>query len=182
MQALYTFRTQIVRHRSRRARMWNMGLLFLIYYCVSIYSAKGDEKAEIPPDVGMLPEAPDADIPTESEGPTSIPYVTSEVSAQGNPSWQYTVYLSDSLSTGQRCSARYNTGHAHSWRCAHLATQTLQLHAASHRAISGAADEQMGATARRPHPAHPGGDIHLLRPGHCVRRVLCGQSGQAVRG
>lgn len=74
-------RTQIVRHRSRRARMWNMGLLFMIYYCVSIYSAKGEgEKAEIPPDVGMLPEAPDADIPTESESSTINPYVSSEVS------------------------------------------------------------------------------------------------------
>lgn len=61
--------------------MWNMGLLFMIYYCVSIYSAKGEgEKAEIPPDVGMLPEAPDADIPTESESSTLNPYVSSEVS------------------------------------------------------------------------------------------------------
>ncbi|XP_036347320.1 probable sodium/potassium/calcium exchanger CG1090, partial [Rhagoletis pomonella] len=37
---------QIVRRRSRRARFWNMGLLFLIYYCVTVYSAKGDEKPE----------------------------------------------------------------------------------------------------------------------------------------
>lgn len=182
MQTLYTFRTQIVRHRSRRARMWNMGLLFLIYYCVSIYSAKGDEKAEIPPDVGMLPEAPDADIPTENEGSTPFPFVTSEVSALGNPIRQYTIYSSSSSAIGKRCTARYNTGHAYTWRSAHLATQTHQLHAASHRTISGTADEQMGATTRRPRSAHPGGDIHLLRPGHCVRRVLCGQSGQVVRG
>ncbi|XP_052836109.1 probable sodium/potassium/calcium exchanger CG1090 isoform X2 [Drosophila gunungcola] len=38
----------IVRRRSRRARMWNMGLLFLIYYCVSVYSAKGDTKEGLP--------------------------------------------------------------------------------------------------------------------------------------
>ncbi|XP_067618608.1 probable sodium/potassium/calcium exchanger CG1090 [Eurosta solidaginis] len=36
----------IVRRRSRRARMWNMGLLFLIYYCVTVYSAKNDAKQE----------------------------------------------------------------------------------------------------------------------------------------
>ncbi|KAH8417477.1 hypothetical protein KR222_000726 [Zaprionus bogoriensis] len=63
--------------------MWNMGLLFLIYYCVSIYSAKGDEKAGIPLDVGALPEAADADIPTEraplEEDTTSNPIGTSEV-------------------------------------------------------------------------------------------------------
>ncbi|XP_017057115.1 probable sodium/potassium/calcium exchanger CG1090 [Drosophila ficusphila] len=48
----------IVRRRSRRARMWNMGLLFLIYYCVSIYSAKGDTKEgqPLPLDVGSLAE------------------------------------------------------------------------------------------------------------------------------
>ncbi|XP_016932316.3 probable sodium/potassium/calcium exchanger CG1090 [Drosophila suzukii] len=48
----------IVRRRSRRARMWNMGLLFLIYYCVSIYSAKGDVKEgqSMPLDVGGLAE------------------------------------------------------------------------------------------------------------------------------
>ncbi|BFF88858.1 probable sodium/potassium/calcium exchanger [Drosophila madeirensis] len=48
----------IVRRRSRRARMWNMGLLFLIYYCVSIYSAKGDtrEGSALPLDVGSLAE------------------------------------------------------------------------------------------------------------------------------
>ncbi|EDV42864.2 uncharacterized protein Dana_GF18207, isoform A [Drosophila ananassae] len=46
----------IVRRRSRRARMWNMGLLFLIYYCVSIYSAKGDTKESLPLDVGSLAE------------------------------------------------------------------------------------------------------------------------------
>lgn len=68
----------IVRRRSRRARMWNMGLLFLIYYCVSIYSAKGDEKAEIPLDVGMLPEAADADVPTDDVGSTPNPFSTSE--------------------------------------------------------------------------------------------------------
>lgn len=99
MQALYTFRPQIVRHRSRRARMWNMGLLFLIYYCVSIYSAKGDEKAEIPPDVGMLPEAPDADIPMENELSTPFPFLTSEVSAQGKPIRQFTIYSSSSFSS-----------------------------------------------------------------------------------
>lgn len=101
MQALYTFRTQIVRHRSRRARMWNMGLLFLIYYCVSIYSAKGDEKAEIPPDVGMLPEAPDADIPMENELSTPFPFLTSEVSAQGKPIRQFTIYSSSSSAIGK---------------------------------------------------------------------------------
>lgn len=26
--------------------MWNMGLLFLIYYCVSVYSAKSEGKTE----------------------------------------------------------------------------------------------------------------------------------------
>lgn len=36
--------------------MWNMGLLFLIYYCVSIYSAKGDSKESLPLDVGSLAE------------------------------------------------------------------------------------------------------------------------------
>jgi len=38
--------------------MWNMGLLFLIYYCVSIYSAKGDTKdgQVLPLDVGALAE------------------------------------------------------------------------------------------------------------------------------
>ncbi|XP_017081708.2 probable sodium/potassium/calcium exchanger CG1090 [Drosophila eugracilis] len=38
--------------------MWNMGLLFLIYYCVSIYSAKGDSKEgqPLPLDVGSLAE------------------------------------------------------------------------------------------------------------------------------
>ncbi|EDV92624.1 GH18869 [Drosophila grimshawi] len=46
-----------------------MGLLFLIYYCVSIYSAKGDEKAELPLDVGMLPEAAEADVLTEANVP-----------------------------------------------------------------------------------------------------------------
>lgn len=84
MQSPHTFRAQIVRHRSRRARMWNMGLLFLIYYCVSIYSAKGDEKAEIPTDVGMLPEAPDADIPTASVSSTTKPNASSEVSHTTN--------------------------------------------------------------------------------------------------
>ncbi|XP_005191595.1 probable sodium/potassium/calcium exchanger CG1090 [Musca domestica] len=34
--------------RTRRARMWNMGILFLIYYCVTVYSAKnGDESAPL---------------------------------------------------------------------------------------------------------------------------------------
>ncbi|ALC46126.1 CG1090 [Drosophila busckii] len=67
----------IVRQRSRRARMWNMGLLFLIYYCVSIYSAQGDTKADLPLDVGMLPEAADADIPTEMPGTSPNPLLLS---------------------------------------------------------------------------------------------------------
>lgn len=72
---------QIVRHRSRRARMWNMGLLFLIYYCVSIYSARGqDNKPDIPLDVGSLPEAADADVMSESESSTPNYLLTSEVS------------------------------------------------------------------------------------------------------
>ncbi|XP_064550272.1 probable sodium/potassium/calcium exchanger CG1090 isoform X2 [Drosophila montana] len=71
----------IVRHRSRRARMWNMGLLFLIYYCVSIYSARGqDNKPDIPLDVGSLPEAADADVMAESESTTPNYYLTSETS------------------------------------------------------------------------------------------------------
>lgn len=31
-----------------------MGILFLIYYCVTVYSAKSDEKTEKPFDVGNL--------------------------------------------------------------------------------------------------------------------------------
>ncbi|XP_020716338.1 probable sodium/potassium/calcium exchanger CG1090 isoform X2 [Ceratitis capitata] len=42
----------IVRRRSRRARMWNMGLLFLIYYCVAVYSAKSEDNKD-----GMLNSA-----------------------------------------------------------------------------------------------------------------------------
>ncbi|XP_060648112.1 probable sodium/potassium/calcium exchanger CG1090 [Drosophila nasuta] len=68
----------IVRRRSRRARMWNMGLLFLIYYCVSIYSAKGDEKADIPLDVGALPEAADADVPPELVNTSPNPMLSTE--------------------------------------------------------------------------------------------------------
>ncbi|XP_030562677.1 probable sodium/potassium/calcium exchanger CG1090 [Drosophila novamexicana] len=71
----------IVRHRSRRARMLNMGLLFLIYYCVSIYSARGqDNKPDIPLDVGSLPEAADADVMPESESSTPNYFLTSEAS------------------------------------------------------------------------------------------------------
>ncbi|XP_075152322.1 putative sodium/potassium/calcium exchanger CG1090 [Haematobia irritans] len=37
----------VISRRSRRARMWNMGILFLIYYCVTVYSAKeGDNKLD----------------------------------------------------------------------------------------------------------------------------------------
>lgn len=57
--------------------MWNMGLLFLIYYCVSIYSAKGDTKeASMPLDVGSLAEdAGDAEANGE---------VPPETPAEGN--------------------------------------------------------------------------------------------------
>ncbi|KAH8311563.1 hypothetical protein KR044_006914, partial [Drosophila immigrans] len=58
--------------------MWNMGLLFLIYYCVSIYSAKGDEKADIPLDVGALPEAADPDVPPELVNTSAIPTLTTD--------------------------------------------------------------------------------------------------------
>ncbi|KAH8247005.1 hypothetical protein KR032_006814, partial [Drosophila birchii] len=53
--------------------MWNMGLLFLIYYCVSIYSAKGDTKeAPLPLDVGSLAE--DAgDAEANGEVPAELP-------------------------------------------------------------------------------------------------------------
>ncbi|EDW15254.2 uncharacterized protein Dmoj_GI24726 [Drosophila mojavensis] len=73
----------IVRHRSRRARMWNMGLLFLIYYCVSVYSAKGEDKdtPDIPLDVGSLPEAADADFETDNEITSPNPLQTSETNA-----------------------------------------------------------------------------------------------------
>ncbi|KAL7727135.1 hypothetical protein ACLKA6_016095 [Drosophila palustris] len=67
----------IAHRRSRRARMWNMGLLFLIYYCVTIYSAKGDEKA-LPLDIGSLPEAADPDVPFDDVNTSPNPIMTSE--------------------------------------------------------------------------------------------------------
>lgn len=65
--------------------MWNMGLLFLIYYCVSVYSAKGENKdtPDIPLDVGSLPEAADADFETDNEITSPNPLQTTEVSRSG---------------------------------------------------------------------------------------------------
>ncbi|KAH8359124.1 hypothetical protein KR093_004469 [Drosophila rubida] len=65
--------------------MWNMGLLFLIYYCVSIYSANGDEKADIPLDVGSLPEAADADVPPELINTSPNPMASTDVTSKQKP-------------------------------------------------------------------------------------------------
>ncbi|XP_034138208.1 uncharacterized protein LOC117590023 isoform X2 [Drosophila guanche] len=154
----------IVRRRSRRARMWNMGLLFLIYYCVSIYSAKGDprEGSALPLDVGSL---------AEDEGDAEA---NGEVNTELNPELETTTPFY--VTTG-----RHRGYSPPAWGRPDLASQARQLHTAGHRTVPTATDEQMGAPARRPHLAYPGGRLHLLRPGHRVRRVLCGQPGPIVR-
>ncbi|XP_068153596.1 probable sodium/potassium/calcium exchanger CG1090 [Drosophila tropicalis] len=81
----------IVRRRSHRARMWNMGLLFLIYYCVSIYSAKGDVKEGVDqtltPDVGSLAEdAGDADTNVKPSEPSNGNIEDEPVSTSEMPS------------------------------------------------------------------------------------------------
>ncbi|KAH8369405.1 hypothetical protein KR009_010088 [Drosophila setifemur] len=82
--------------------MWNMGLLFLIYYCVSIYSAKGELKeASLPLDVGSLAEdAGDAEangegitepdiLPDSTERPEGPPETTKATPVHGAvPTWR----------------------------------------------------------------------------------------------
>lgn len=110
-----------------------MGLLFLIYYCVSVYSAKGEDKdtPDIPLDVGSLPEAADADFETDNEITSPNPLQTSEVSkADDSIKWKYLIafcFLTDECSI-----AGNNHGHAHTQRCAHLASKAGELHAAGY--------------------------------------------------
>ncbi|KAH8294736.1 hypothetical protein KR018_002296, partial [Drosophila ironensis] len=80
--------------------MWNMGLLFLVYYCVSIYSAKGDTKDSLPLDVGSLAEdtgdaeANGEDItsskPSQDTTPLSEPPTTTQATPTHGavPTWR----------------------------------------------------------------------------------------------
>lgn len=52
---LKRFLFQAFRRRTRRTRMWNMGIIFLIYYTITIYSVKSNDATEKSLDADEIP-------------------------------------------------------------------------------------------------------------------------------
>lgn len=80
---------KILRRRSRRARLWNMGILLLIYYSVTVYSAKSSyfltSKTADAEDIRSLVEESDnnEDTSTNGEATSSETTIGTDVSSEG---------------------------------------------------------------------------------------------------